>query len=887
MAISSDLEQLLSAWLPRQGWFPKLETELGADPDITPMSITRLFEFDTARAAAEAAESRPAPAAEPAAPTTTEHYRIVDNRAKAEPAADAEPEREVGTVRNIGTVQGHQAIISVGDGRTLRRLNIPLSYRTEEDYALRPHLIGTVDDITLGRCYVYDGCADPIFVLASAQAMAAGRRFEGGQVQADRVGEHGHPFAALDDPGTLLAHADVIRLGLLESRTNESSVVIDDPADPCVLTFFRVIRPGLSSAVRIPVALTEAESGAVPEVIGWSAGRWFDAADLDTQSAPLAILSRTERDSQPAWREAVDIACAVDSGSIGSYNKRAMALGTRVGELHLDLAAEFGVVRSMGEPTAEWVKKWQDRVDWALARAPLALGALGSRLRAHRDGLRELESLGGLQRIHGELTLNQVVSSPGAGFRVVNFSEETQEFPKPAAIDLVALLRSIDYAAGYARLRRTGALDLDAQPVVLGFSGLEESGESMQEVVDSPEYLWSSQAQNSLLTGYSHAVNASVGLHDPVLRAVLIDRLLVEVVTELRNRPTWLIVPLATLTLLLGGRLEHDVPSDDEDGAARAWVAPESSEVSAEEFSQASADRGPVIPAAESRARGAAASGSGAADTSGTDTARGTAGAAAPGAAIAGAEAAAGDDSDRAEAVGDRSVAGAGSADSTTAAGSDGAFGSDSEPGDADAVTPVGDSDTEPSDAETSRGDVADAPDVVAAGSSDDSGSALADADVASESVGSEFIGSDEETAVDIDAAAAETDDPLPGSEDADTSAPADADAGEPADAAPSAAVVGEPEPGGSAAEVSESRDAAAEEDDASNHEFADVFGGMADDPDDPLDEYDVEVEDPQSAPSDPADGQPTDSASGDRPVDPTPPLPARPAAPPRFGTDR
>ena len=40
MAISSDLEQLLSAWLPRQGWFPKLETELGADPDITPMSIT-------------------------------------------------------------------------------------------------------------------------------------------------------------------------------------------------------------------------------------------------------------------------------------------------------------------------------------------------------------------------------------------------------------------------------------------------------------------------------------------------------------------------------------------------------------------------------------------------------------------------------------------------------------------------------------------------------------------------------------------------------------------------------------------------------------------------------------------------------------------------------
>lgn len=639
MAISSDLEQLLSSWLPRQGWFPKLETELGADPDITPMSVTQLFEFDTDAVAGRHTSGSAAgmPDADPAggveaaahagtdrsdagtgtgragggrADTETEHYRIIDNRTpppapqSPDPTPEADAPADSGALRAFGTVQGHQAIISVGDGRTLRRLNIPLSFRTQEDYALRPHLIGTVDDITLGRCYVYDGSADPVFVLAYAQAMAAGRRFQGGQVQANRVGEHDHPFARLDDPATLLAHSEVIRLGLLDSRTNESSVVIDDPADPCVLTFFRVIRPGLSSAVRIPVALTEAESDAVPEVIGWAAGRWFDATDLDTQSAPLAILSRTERESQPAWREAIDIACTVDSGSLGSYNKRAMALGTRVGELHLDLAAEFGVVRSTGEPTADWVKKWQERVDWALARAPLALSALGTRLRAHRDALGELTTLGGLQRIHGELTLNQVVTSPVTGFRVVNFSEDTQEFPKPPAIDLVALLRSVDYAAGYARLRRTGALELDAQPVVLGFSGLEESGESMQEVVDSPEYLWSSQAQNSLLTGYSHAVNASVGLHDPVLRAVLVDRLLVEVVTELRNRPTWLIVPLATLTLLLGGRLEHDVPTADEEAAARAWIAPASvAEVSAEQFSQASVDQGPVIPPEEDRAR--------------------------------------------------------------------------------------------------------------------------------------------------------------------------------------------------------------------------------------------------------------------------------------------
>ncbi|WP_420732905.1 maltokinase N-terminal cap-like domain-containing protein [Brevibacterium luteolum] len=562
MAISSELEGLLSAWLPRQSWFPKLETELGADPDITPMSVTRLFEWDTGE----------------------------------------------------GTVRGTQAIISVGDGRTLRRINVPLSFRTSENFALRAHLIGTIDDITLGPCWVYDGCADPVFVINCAHAAATARRFEGGQVAAHAVSNAMTKFHRVQTEHQMLDYAASVRLQLLEARAHESTVVIEDPENPCVLTFFRVVQPGLSQAVRIPVALTEAESRAVPEVMGWVSGRWFDAEELETRSAPLAMLSVQYPDSQPAWREAVDIACAVDSGSIGSYNKKASALGSRIGELHLDLAAEFGVVRGAGEPTEDWIAKWQERVDWALARAPLALGDLQAKLKEHRAHLGRLETVGALQRIHGELTLNQVLTSPVVGFTVVNFSAATQEFPKPAAIDLVALLRSIDYAAGYARLRRTGALKSDAQPTFIGLSGLSDGHESLREVVDSPEYLWSSQAQNSLLTGYSHAVGASVGLHDPVLRAVLIDRLLVEVVTELRNRPTWLIVPLATLTLLLGGRLEHDSqPADDADGeagaggaadaaggtggtagadgttgAATAWNAEET--VSAEEFAQSAVE---------------------------------------------------------------------------------------------------------------------------------------------------------------------------------------------------------------------------------------------------------------------------------------------------------
>ncbi|MBR7540044.1 hypothetical protein KC221_28065, partial [Mycobacterium tuberculosis] len=68
-------------------------------------------------------------------------------------------------------------------------------------------------------------------------------------------------------------------------------------------------------------------------------------------------------------------------------------------------------------------------------------------------------------------------------------------------------------------------------------NGFGNDPAALRAIYDSPEYLWASQVQNSLLSGYSRARGESIGLNDPVLRAALIDRLLVEVVTELRNRP--------------------------------------------------------------------------------------------------------------------------------------------------------------------------------------------------------------------------------------------------------------------------------------------------------------------------------------------------------------
>jgi len=539
MAISSELEQLLASWIPRQPWFPKLAADFGTDPDITPMSVARAFTY---------------------------------------------------TAEELGGFAGLVTVISVGDGPTLRRLNIPLTLRGTEDMHLRHALIGRVDDLALGTVYVYDGAADPVFVNLMADAITKRKVFDGGQLSTESL-RHSQekteardrapmPFpvtangAAASANGSTNTAAEAVPpkpsigdltvgaedvmpveirpIEVSDSGQYKSTVIIHDEYEPLELSFFRVLENGMPSSLTIPVLLTEAGSRSVPEVIGWGSGRWYDMFEVQEMEAPMALLSHVDVDAEPAWREAVNTVCAVDSGSIGAYNAHAAEMGRRIGELHTDMAAEFGVVEGAGEPTKQLVQKWVERIDWALGRAPLALDSLVPELRGHRARLQSLETIGTLQKIHGELTLDHVVSSSTDGYSVVKFTDSTDSDPKPAAFDLVALLRSIDYAAGFARLQRTDALDSEDGSLVV--SGFGNDPGALRAIFDSPEYLWASQVQNSLLSGYSRARGDSIGLSDPVLRAALVDRLLVEVVTELRNRPNWLSVPLATLTLVLKGK---------------------------------------------------------------------------------------------------------------------------------------------------------------------------------------------------------------------------------------------------------------------------------------------------------------------------------------------
>ncbi|MBE8146892.1 hypothetical protein IOD13_14430 [Brevibacterium casei] len=177
--------------------------------------------------------------------------------------------------------------------------------------------------------------------------------------------------------------------------------------------------------------------------------------------------------------------------------------------------AEFGIVEGAGEPTKQFVAKWVERVDWALGRAPLALDSLVPELKRHRNRPRSLDSIG--RRRRSTASSPSTTSSARRARATRSSSSPTRRTPirSPSPSTSWPLPR-VDYAAGFARLQRTEALNAEDGGLVV--NGFGNDPAAARAIYDSPEYLWASQVQNSLLSGYSRARGESIGLNDPVLR---------------------------------------------------------------------------------------------------------------------------------------------------------------------------------------------------------------------------------------------------------------------------------------------------------------------------------------------------------------------------------
>ena len=329
------------------------------------------------------------------------------------------------------------------------------------------------------------------------------------------------------------ARADLGGARALAVEQSNSSVLLPGAAGGAMLKVLRAIAVGPNPDVTIPRALAAEGWGGVPRPLAWLPVTW-DADDDppgargDERSAHLAIVSELVDGA----RDGFDLACAY-AGQGASFAELSADLGRVLADLHAALRRAFDV----GSPVdARWlVADLRRRADEAvassraLARRADAVAAFWDRTQDRLAGVARVpDALPRLQTVHGDLHLGQVLHARRFGWKVLDFEGEPlrpvaeRTRPDLALRDVAGIVRSFDYAAAVGR---------------------------------APDPGWAVQARAAFLEAYARADTAGVdrATSETLVRALVLDKALYEVVYESRNRPDWEPIPLAAVDRLLAG----------------------------------------------------------------------------------------------------------------------------------------------------------------------------------------------------------------------------------------------------------------------------------------------------------------------------------------------
>lgn len=397
---------------------------------------------------------------------------------------------------------------------------VPLTYRGAPVPELEPALIGTVEHSVLGTRWVYDAPHDPVYA-AQLFALATGQVPAASSVESDAV-----------DPDIRGIAAGADRLRLISSRvltgeqSNTSIIAVaagpDDTERPVITKIFRTLADGENPDVTLPSALAAAGSTRVPASLGAVHGSWPAPEGTDRCQGHLALTQEFLPGAEDAWREAL---LAARAGT--DFAEQARLLGAATAEVHRLLAARLPTEPASPQRVEETVSGMRARLAAALAEYP--------RLQRHTAAVEKIFAAAAaadwppFQRIHGDYHLGQVLLVPGRGWVLLDFEGEPlrplaeRNRGDQAMRDVAGMVRSFDYAGG--------SLEQDTR----GFSARE----------------WVAGAQAAFLDGYAAESGADPRTAGPLLDAYLVDKALYEVVYEVRNRPTWVGIPLAALDRLL------------------------------------------------------------------------------------------------------------------------------------------------------------------------------------------------------------------------------------------------------------------------------------------------------------------------------------------------
>jgi len=371
------------------------------------------------------------------------------------------------------------------------------------------------------------------------------------------TGSGGTAYDALHDP----VLTRVLLRGICEQLTvgplrfaREPGAVIDCGADSLVMTgeqsntsltfgdsaILKVLRrlfPGQHPDLEMNRALARRRSAHVAEPYGWIE----TTIDGDRDSTLLAILSRFLPTASDGWSLAVTSLRDLYSGdgvseagtirpeqAGGDFAGEAFRLGVATAEVHADLAAAFGKTEIPPGAYGELAGQMTRKLDWASLEVP-ELRRYSDKLRGYYADLAEIGGPLPVQRVHGDYHLGQVLRTP-TGWVVLDFEGEPvvplgQRRARSVPLrDVAGMLRSFDYAARHQLLDRPDT-------------------EALRGVADE----WVERSQAAFCKGYAESGGMDPQANGALLRALMLDKAVYEVVYEARHRPAWVPIPLGSI----------------------------------------------------------------------------------------------------------------------------------------------------------------------------------------------------------------------------------------------------------------------------------------------------------------------------------------------------
>jgi maltokinase len=313
---------------------------------------------------------------------------------------------------------------------------------------------------------------------------------------------------------------------VLTGEQSNTSLVFGESA---IFKVFRRVAPGPNPDLEVAAALAELGSTHIAEPYGWVETR------IDGATTVLAILSRYLRAASDGWSLAATSVrdlygdtetSAAEAG--GDFAGEAERLGVATAQVHADLAAAFGASELGTDAIGELAEQMFRRLDLAIAAVP-ELAAYADKIGDAFSKLAKLTEPVAAQRVHGDYHLGQVMRTQ-SGWVVLDFEGEpasplAQRRARSSPLrDVAGMLRSFDYAARHQLLTHPDRASL--APVASD---------------------WVRRNGEAFCAGYAEAGGLDPERNSVLLRALLLDKAVYEVIYEARNRPNWLAIPLESI----------------------------------------------------------------------------------------------------------------------------------------------------------------------------------------------------------------------------------------------------------------------------------------------------------------------------------------------------